>query len=354
MASMKPSPANPTRRRRRRWWPAVLALAAVAAAIVIVIAATQLTAGQPGAARLPQPKTMPAGPLVPGHGVLFGAHVQPTAGYTLAGYESGVTGLERELGRRLAIDNNYVRWADPMPIAMARWDLSQGRIPMISWGGARTDLIAHGVYDSAIRTRALQLRRLRGPVMLRWFWEMDLNGNRANTLSPRSFVAAWRHIHDIFARAGATNVSWVWCPDSPVFGRGTAARYYPGSRYVDWVATDGYNWAPKFPHSIWRSFARIFTGFYKWGVSTGKPLMVAEFGVLEGSPGEKAAWFGEAGRTLRAEFPAIRAVVYFNSDHLNFGQKFNWRVTTSTSSLAAFRALANLPYFSARPSISPP
>ena len=62
-----------------------------------------------------------------------------------------------------------------------------------------------------------------------------------------------------------------------------------------------------------------------------------------GAPGAKAAWFTQAAQALRTQFPAIRAVVYFESDHQNFGQYFNWRVTTSQSALAAFRAFAHDP-----------
>ncbi len=73
--------------------------------------------------------------------------------------------------------------------------------------------------------------------------------------------------------------------------------------------------------------------------------MIGEFGVLERSAGEKAAWYRQTERQLRTRFPAIRAVIYFNSDH----EGFDWRATTSLSALAAFRAFATDPYFSAKP-----
>ena len=78
-------------------------------------------------------------------------------------------------------------------------------------------------------------------------------------------------------------------------------------------------------------------------------MLIGEFGTVEGAPGAKAGWFAQAGLAIRTLFPAIRAVVYFESDHRNFGRFFDWRVTTSRSALAAFRAFAHDPYFSARP-----
>jgi len=187
--------------------------------------------------------------------------------------------------------------------------------------------------------------------MLRWFAEMDLGSHRAQTISPASFVAAWRHMHDIFSSVGATNVRWIWCPSGATFATGVAQRYYPGNSYVDWTGADGYNWAPELPATTWRSFAQIFSSFYTWGLSAGKPMLVGEYGTVEGAPGAKAAWFRQADYQLRTYFPGIRAVVYFNSDHPDFGKNFDWRVTTSHSALGAFRAFANDPYFRAQPSI---
>jgi beta-mannanase len=253
--------------------------------------------------------------------------------------------LEREIGRKLAINQLYVPWSRPMPMIVARWDLAHGRIPMISWAGYYTNLIVSGRYDAQIRASARQLRALHGPVMLRWFAEMDGAQYRYLVRSPGSFVRAWRHIYSIFARAGARNVRWVWCPNAGHFPDGIAPLYYPGGRYVSWICGDGYNWAPRRPGAPWKSVASIFSAFYHWGVRTGKPLMIGEFGVLERAPGEKAAWFRQTDWQLRTMFPGIRAVIYFNSDH----QGYDWRITTSRSSLAGFRVFADDPYFSARP-----
>lgn len=233
--------------------------------------------------------------------------------------------------------------------AAVRWDLARGTIPMITWAAARADRVAAGADDSGIRAAALQLKALHAPVLLRWFAEMDLSQNRTYAVSPATFVAAWRRIHDIFRRAGATNVRWVWCPSSSGFARQTAQAYYPGNAYVDWVCADGYNWAPELPGTSWSSFREIFEPFYAWGLSVGKPMLIGEFGTVEGRAGAKAAWFTQADRAIRTQFPGIRAVVYFESDHQNFGRFFNWKVTTSRSALAAFRRFAHDPYFSARP-----
>lgn len=291
----------------------------------------------------------PAHSLAPSHGALFGAWVQPSGYSGPDADEFAVAAFERTIGRKLAIDHVYTSWANPMPTALAQWDLRRGTIPMITWAAARTDLIAKGSYDSVIRAAAYALKSLHGPVMLRWFPEMDLKPNKRYAVSPASFVAAWRHMHKIFASVGATNVRWVWCPNVSAFRVGIADRYYPGDSYVDWVGADGYNWAPQVTFLPWRSFAQIFAPFYRWGLPTGKPMLIGEYGAVEGAHGAKAAWFRRADRQIKSKFPALRALIYFNSEHLNFGMPFNWKVTSSRTSLSAFKAFANDPYFRAKP-----
>ena len=89
------------------------------------------------------------------------------------------------------------------------------------------------------------------PVYLRLFHEMNIayapwaygtNGNTAEDL-----IVAWRYVHDRFRRAGATNVRWVWCPNTEDDRIGYRALY-PGDAYVDWFGVDGYNGGTELPY----------------------------------------------------------------------------------------------------------
>ncbi len=297
----------------------------------------------------PPPGGLPGNELTPPNGTLFGAYVEPS-GDSL---KAAVVRLEQALGRTLAINEIYIHFTWPMPLSLARWDLNRGTIPLISWGKVSAAQVASGAYDSLIRQRALQLKSLRRPVLLRWFAEMDGARNAYLAGPPATYIAAWRRIHAIFDRVGATNVSWVWCPNAGGFASGRAQRYYPGAQYVNWIGADGYNWGPDRPRTPWRTFGAIFSAFYRWGRATGKPLIVGEYGTVEGRPGAKARWFRQAAAVLSTTMRAIRAVVYFDSLHEDFGTLwFNWRVTSSASSLAAFRAFARTPYFAADPPVA--
>ena len=284
--------------------------------------------------------------LAPPVGALLGAYVKPETGWSEADVKAAVTGLESQVGRKLAIDHHYYAWSVSFPRWKEPWDLEHGRIPMVSWGGTDTAEINAGSHDAMIRTRARDVATLPGRVLMRWFYEMDSDFLSASAVSPADYTAAWQRIRGIFAEEGATNVEWVWCPTTWGFTEGLAPAYYPGDGYVDWICADGYNWAPTKPGASWREFEEIFRDFYDWGVQRGKPLMIGETGVQERDPGEKPAWFTNAAVAIRDRMPAIKAFVYFNSARIsNQGIANDWRVTTSEGSLDAFRMMAQDPYF---------
>jgi hypothetical protein len=260
--------------------------------------------------------------------------------------EGGVLEVESSLGRALAIDHHFYPWSQPFPTDIERWDLAAHRIPMISWHGADTEAIASGSQDELIRLRAAGVRDLGAPVFLRWGWEMDGGHNRSWARSPQSYIAAWRHLRQVFDERGATNAVWVFCPNAVAFADGTAQRYYPGGRAVDWVCADGYNWAPARHGAPWDRFATIFRPFSAWATSIRKPAMIGEFGAMERSPGEKAAWIADAFATISTSMLRVRAVVYFDTlKEDEPGGPFDWRITSSAAALEAFAAAGREPYF---------
>ena len=280
------------------------------------------------------------GPLEPASGALFGAYVKPRTGWTRDEVVASLERLERDLGRTLDIDHHYHPWTVPFPSWKEPWDLANGRIPMISWGNVSTRRVNSGALDGLIRSRAEAVRSFGAPMFIRWFFEMDSDAVARLAGSPASYINAWRRIRWIFGTAGAWNAVWVWCPTSWGFFEGEAQKYYPGDQYVDWICSDGYNWAPGRGGSRWREFSQIYQAFYEFGVSRGKPMMAGEYGCQERAPGEKAGWFDQAREDIKERFPELDAVVYFDSD-----RDYDWRVDTSPSSYQSFITTAQDPHF---------
>jgi mannan endo-1,4-beta-mannosidase len=148
------------------------------------------------------------------------------------------------------------------------------------------------------------------------------------------FVAAWRHVHDVFAAAGATNVIWVWAPNviNPV-PRVHLGPLYPGDAYVDWIGMDGY-----YTHKGQQTFTTLF-GPTTRAVRrfTKRPMLIVETGAEPGSarPGEIATLF-----TGVAHTPGFIGFVWFD----NHGTG-SWRIDNDARSVAAFRRAAKASAF---------
>ena len=147
-----------------------------------------------------------------------------------------------------------------------------------------------------------------------WYpWAITTNGNTEAT-----YIAAWRHVHDLFAEAGASNVSWVWTInsfaglDDP---HRDLSRFYPGDDYVDWVSVTGFNWGDSLGFDAWRSVDEIFRGSYNELTRLGKPIMVSEIGTVAGGNGDPAEWIRRAISRFAEAYPEIKAVVWFDSPY---------------------------------------
>ena len=168
--------------------------------------------------------------------------------------------------------------------------------------------------------------------------------NGASATAPQQFVATWRYLRDRFARAGATNVTWVWCPNHesvPNAAWNAPENYYPGDASVDWTCADGYNWGTSQTvatagwTSQWQSFDEIFAPIYQriTTLAPTKPMMIGEFASSEVG-GDKAAWIANAAtRIASPDYARIRAFVWFN-----VAKETDWRVESSASALASFKA----------------
>ena len=204
--------------------------------------------------------------------------------------------------------------------------------------------IAAGAYDASLTTWAQAVKAWGKPFLLRWNWEMNGTwfpwGAQAKT-EPAAFVASWRRFHDIVSSAGATNVTWVWCPNLDFSGSTPLESLYPGDAYVDWTCLDGYNQGSS---SI--SFASLFSASYNHllQIAPSKPIMVGETGSYEYG-GAKAQWIADALTSLPGLFPKVRAYVWFNWRIFHNGTWKDWHIESSPSSQAAFAVGIGSPYF---------
>ena len=304
-----------------------------------------------GAVALSVKAVGPAAPVAPSPtAALLGAWVKGSSAEPSA-QQAATRQLEAAIGRKLAIGHSFVPWGQGLG-SLPALNAADGRIPLISFGGgADPRAVADGRYDAYLASLARGVGALGKPVLLRYIWTADRVAPRRSWRSGSPFVAAWRHVHDLFAAQGVRG-SWVWSPGADVFAgaRGGANRYWPGDSYVDWVGADGFN-AAACDGSAWTGFAAIFKAFYAWGSAAGKPLVISETGTVEAraDPARKQAWYLDAARTLAQSMPRIRAVVY-----LDEAGRCDWRPETSAPSMEGFVRLARDPFFGGTSEPAPP
>jgi beta-mannanase len=284
------------------------------------------------------------GKFAPETGLYFGLWNR-NGDMTKANIQANVTARETQLGRKLDIDHHFYDFTDTFPGWKETWDIQNGRTPLIAWSVVDTLQVNAGQWDSVIRARAQGIKALNHPVFLRWFWEPEWKSRNALTNGYAEYQTAWRRIHNIFQQEGATNTAFVYCATAWGFVSGEAQKYYPGDAYVDWVCSDGYNWAPNKPGSTWASFDKIFRPTHDFAVAHNKPMMGGEIGVQEGTAGQKAAWFNDARNVIKASYPNLAAFVYFDENRIALGG-YDWVLHSSTSALNAWVAMGRDPYFS--------
>ena len=216
--------------------------------------------------------------------------------------------------------------------------------------------IASGAYDGALRTWATQAASWGQPFLLRFDWEMNgrwfpWGTTSSNQNTAADYVAAWRHIHNLFAAAGATNTTWVWCPNLQYSTSVPYTQLYPGDAYVDWTCLDGYNSGISST-----SFSSLYTQSYNslMGVAPSKPVMIGEIGSIEYGAGVKAAWISDMLSQLPTNFPQVKALVYFNWRCLTSGIWRSWEIESSAVTQTAFSTGIAAPYYAAASSFTMP
>ena len=201
--------------------------------------------------------------------------------------------------------------------------------------------IAEGKCDAFLHKAGKNLSKIKQPFYLLFAWEMnnkDLEWSvRYSGSSPQDFIKAWRHIHDIFVEEKATNIVWVFCPNTKDQTSVSYGSIYPGDRYVDWIGIDGYNWGTSHSWSQWSSFAGVFTSSYNQLVALApkKPMMIAEVNSTD-QGGNKGEWYKDMlTQQIPYHFPQVKAVILFNENRSK-QDKVNWRIDVTKDSLRDF------------------
>ncbi len=289
---------------------------------------------------------------VPSCGVLWGISTPDGSAATLRADET-------QVGRKFDIGYHFHWTGDTLPTADERSEVAEGRLLQVNIESRPYSYadIAGGKADAGLASQARGVTSLHAPVYVTFEHEPDVK-TKSTRGTPAQFVAAWRHVHDLFVANGATNVVWVWTVTGWSANFSSYASFYPGNDVVDWVSWDAYSTTSCNPtrNVLTGSFADPVGPMYTWmhdghaaaaGIDPSKPESISEYGAAydSGNPGSQGAWYQAIPQQLKTAFPDIKAVTKWD----NPGGDCQYQMGASPSSLAGVKAAGQDPYVNQMP-----
>ncbi|MFC9639170.1 glycoside hydrolase family 26 protein [Streptomyces mirabilis] len=244
-----------------------------------------------------------------------------------------VDAFAKSAGKKPNLIEFYSAWGDRYEAAAVQHARDYKALPFIAWEPFDKTLgqIASGADDAYIRGYARSVKELNLPVAISFAHEMNAFwypwGTKKATAA--QFVAAYRHVHDLFDQEGATQVIWVWSPN--VINPVPTVRlkpYWPGEEYVDWVGVIGY-YAHTGPSTFSTLYGPTTTQIRAF---TKKPVIIAETAAEAGQ--RKPADITDLFKGTAAHDDVI-GFVWFN-----FDKEADWRITSGPATTRTFREQA--------------
>ncbi|MEW2518862.1 glycoside hydrolase family 26 protein [Actinacidiphila alni] len=258
-------------------------------------------------------------------------------------------------GIRPTMSSYFLSWSQKFNPYSITASYEHGTLPLLTWepweGGAqnpepdqilksnidqpayRLANITAGKYDAYITATAKAIKAAKWPLAIRfahemngvWYpWSERVNGNH-----PGDYVKAYRHVHDLFEQAGATNVIWTWSPNIVRPAKNVSLeKLYPGDDYVDWVGMTGYGVHEASPEITFRATIDTIHTF------THKPMVITETGAQIDA--DQLSWVNAFFPWLKKN-PEVIGFVWMQKDR-DSGAGGNWRFTSSKAEQQDFQA----------------
>lgn len=139
----------------------------------------------------------------------------------------------------------------------------------------------------------------------------EVNGSWTNYHSPpKDFIEAFRKVKYVFWQVGALEYTYfVYAPNEGT----NIASYYPGTHWVDAIGISAFNNGTCDQYHGFRTYDQVIVPALRSlrTLNSGKPLIVAQTGVLGFDELEKAHWLKTFTSRIRLE-KDVAAFLYFN------------------------------------------
>jgi hypothetical protein len=272
-----------------------------------------------------------------------------------------------ETGKHPAVFGSFITWGHPFNWAFGDAAGTHARVMLhisttMGADGAQAITpagIAAGDGDGYLLSLSDAIAKHGNPVYIRLLPEMNNANNaysadtmggspRGAAYSHKAFIAAWRRVVTIM-RGGSVSainaklatldqppvkgiaatgtiavspIAFVWCPETagtPNVASESAASYWPGSAYVDWVGTDFYSAFPNFA-----GLQRFYKEF------PGKPFVFAEWAMWQND----SASFVDDFFSFIKRHPRVKMILY----NQGYGSSSPLRLSKYPAAQSAIRA----------------
>jgi len=193
--------------------------------------------------------------------------------------------------------------------------------------------VASGGQDANIKRWA---KALKGHAVMASFSHEPMAKQNSRWGTASNFIAAWKHVVNVFNSQGSTSVKWVWNVTSDSFRVKPSswqygAKWYPGDSYVDYVAGEAYNRVNCGQKNV--SFANKIQDIFAFANQHHKKFVAAEFSSNAFSG--RAAWLSAAHTFMDQHKSQFAGAFYYNPTN---GGTCHWHLGTSAE-YSAFRAM---------------
>jgi glycosyl hydrolase family 26 len=248
---------------------------------------------------------------------------------------AAVSAFSKATGARINLALYYSGWHEPFKMDFAEAAFEHGAVPVVQIEPFHVSIaaIAAGYYDRFIRSYALAVRAYGQNVVIGFGHEMNASWYPWgwNHTKPADFVAAWRHVVQVFRYVGASKVTWLWTINSLSSRVATPRAWWPGKQYVTWVGIDGYYVTP----------TDTFAGVFGRTISTVRSFTRDPVLISETAVGLTA---GQA-RSIPDLFAGVKrnnllGLIWFDVKQQGSPLHQDWSLAAHPAALAAFRKAA--------------
>jgi beta-mannanase len=245
------------------------------------------------------------------------------ADHIVVGASGDVAGLQSHAGTQLA-RHVYGKLSGPAQVAQL-----VNIETTVNWSQ-----VAAGSQDANIKRWA---SALKGHDVMVSFSHEPMSKQNSHWGSSSDFIAAWKHVVNVFDAQGSTSVRWVWNVTSDSFRVPSSswqygAKWYPGDSYVDYVAGEAYNKAGCGQSEA--SFAEKIQQIFAFANQHNKKFVSAEF--ASNAYSGRAAWINAAHAYMASHKSQFAGAFYYNSTSTG---SCVWHLSTSAE-FSAIRSLA--------------